>query len=45
MEERLSNGLVAGHAYSITGVKLVYIERLNGNPPMWNIATGGSSQL
>lgn len=31
MEERLSNGLVAGHAYSVTAVKLVYIERLNGN--------------
>lgn len=30
MEERLPSGLVAGHAYSITAVKLVYIERLNG---------------
>ncbi|XP_028967496.1 calpain-A [Galendromus occidentalis] len=37
MEERLSNGLVAGHAYSITSVKLVYIERLNGKMPLIRI--------
>ncbi|XP_064483880.1 calpain-B-like isoform X3 [Ornithodoros turicata] len=34
VEERLSSGLVAGHAYSITAVRLVYIERLSGKMPM-----------
>lgn len=33
-EEKLASGLVAGHAYSITAVKLVFIERLNGRMPL-----------
>ncbi|XP_022710373.1 calpain-A-like isoform X2 [Varroa jacobsoni] len=37
LEERLSNGLVAGHAYSITSVKLVFIERLKGKMPLIRI--------
>lgn len=37
MEERLASGLVAGHAYSITAVKLVYIQRLNGKMPLIRI--------
>ncbi|OQR72424.1 calpain-A-like [Tropilaelaps mercedesae] len=37
LEERLQNGLVAGHAYSITCVKLVFIERLNGKMPLIRI--------
>lgn len=33
-EEKLASGLVAGHAYSITAVRLVYIERLKGRMPL-----------
>ncbi|KAL3232016.1 hypothetical protein MRX96_023099 [Rhipicephalus microplus] len=33
-EEKLPSGLVAGHAYSITAVRLVYIERLRGRMPL-----------
>ncbi|CAN7999694.1 unnamed protein product, partial [Ixodes hexagonus] len=33
-EEKLASGLVAGHAYSITAVRLVFIERLNGRMPL-----------
>lgn len=36
-EQRLSNGLVMGHAYSVTAVKLVHIERLNGKIVQWRL--------